>query len=236
MSDAGALGGLAESSLSLRLLATQIALARDEERRRIAAAIHDDLGQLLAALRIQLGALRHGAESKDVALIDEADRLAARAIDATRSLAFDMMASPLRDGVGPALADLAARLEHRSGIRCSYRSDGSEAELSASASAAIFRVVREAITNAAKHSGATRAGITVEAARGGVRVTVEDNGRGFATGISTLDEPRGVGLLIARERMHEIDGHLAVDVAPGGGTRVIAFAPVDATRLLRAAP
>jgi signal transduction histidine kinase len=218
---------LHECRRALRAMAAEVSRAQDDERHRIARGIHDDLGQLLATVQIRLQLLRHRCDDDQIAIVDDIDRLVSAAIGSSRSLAFEMMMPPLGDDIEPALARLAGRLEERWGVTCRFTADEGDKPVTAETAAALFRVVREVLSNVARHAEAGAASVAVERRGRQLWVTIEDDGKGFVPADPETPERGGVGLLIARERMKEIGGTVDVDTAPGRGTRVVVTAPLD---------
>jgi signal transduction histidine kinase len=218
---------LAECRRALRQVATEWSRAEDEERRRIAAGLHDDLGQVLATIGLGLHEMRRWAGDGDhLAAIDDTKRLLDQAVELTRTLTFRLLSSPLDEGsLHAALRGLAVRLRDDRGVACAVRFDGSVVGLSEEHAVVVFRVVRELLTNIAKHSEATKAVVQIAALGEGIRVTVSDDGRGFAARDGATWDRSGIGLLIARERLAEIGGSMEIDSTNGGGSKVVVVVP-----------
>jgi len=218
---------LVQCRKALREMVAQISQAQDDERHRIAQGIHDDLGQLLATVTIRLEHVRRSVGDEQLAALDEVDRLVAAAIESSRTLAFEMISPVLAAGIEPSIAAITERLEKRCGIRCRFTTDGSSTAVSADAAAAIFRVVRELLTNIARHSAATKATVHLAGASGRVVVTVTDNGKGFVPAETWAPERGGVGLLIVQERMAAVNGTVDISSEVGRGTRITVVAPQE---------
>ncbi len=189
----------------LRRLSSRLLSAREEERRRIAAKLHDELGQLLAAARWALAA-------EDT---QEAGALLGQAVEGTRSLARDLR-PPLLDelGLGPALRHLLERFQASSDIR--VEAEIPHGKLPEPAQTAAFRVIQEALENVSRHSQART--LHVEVQREGERITgrVSDDGVGF----SKHKAVEGLGIPGMREWVSLAGGELSVSSAPGEGTEV----------------
>ncbi len=189
----------------LKRLSARLLSAQEEERRRIAGKLHDELGQLLAAGR---WALASGEAA-------EAEKLMEQAIEGTRTLARDLR-PPLLDelGVGPALRHLLERFQCSSGIR--VEADLPEGHLPEPAQTAAFRVVQEALENVSRHARAQQ--VHTEVRRQGTMVIgcVADNGVGFAEG----KVQEGLGLSGMREWIALAGGELNVTSSPGRGTQI----------------
>jgi PAS domain S-box-containing protein len=217
-----------------RLVAAQGQIA-ENERRRIARELHDDLQQTMAAIKMDLAAAtdRLGPSPAQVpALLDSARVLADTAIASTRRIINDLRPQILDDlGLVPALHNLASEFGRRSGIECRFATSGTEdPEVTGSSEVAtcLYRVAQEALNNIAKHSGARHATITLAADPVGLTLRVDDDGRGIAS-----DECRKLGsfgLIGMHERVRGFGGSLLVHTRPDGGTRVEAALPAQVAR------
>lgn len=202
--------------------------ATEQERARWARELHDETLQNLAALRIALaGQLRSGdPETVEPLLRGAVEQLEAE-IGNLRAVISDLRPTALDDlGVESALEDLAQRTRvHGLEVNLSidlggmedYRVDGRGSDLDT----AIYRITQEALTNAAKHGGARRAEVAVQAELGFIRVTVRDDGTGFEPNARS----NGFGLHSMRERAELVGGTLEITSAPGRGTEITASLP-----------
>ncbi len=188
--------------------------AQEEERRRIAHALHDEAGQILTAVKIEL----------DLDGRTEAGAMVGRVLAQVRDLSNLLRPTVLDDlGLLPALRGLVEDFALRT--RIEVRLDGPEAlpPLAPDVEVAVYRVVQEALTNVARHARAHRADVHLSLAEGEVRVRVEDDGLGIA------GEPvPHMGLLGMRERVTGLGGRLTVGNAPGAGARIEATLPLGA--------
>ncbi len=211
---------LRESRTQLQELTAFLQTAVEQERSRIARELHDELGQALTALRIDLAWLRGRCDSLDgatVARADGAHSLVERTIEALRRISEDLRPGMLDVlGLAAALEHHVARFAERSGIACSLSMNREEFEIDDLLATAIFRVVQEALTNVVRHAAASRVSIEVEDGETGIRVRIEDNGCGFQ---STTGK-RTFGLMGMRERVQMLDGSIAIDSRAGRGTRI----------------
>ncbi len=213
---------------ALRAMAADLSHAQDEERRRIAGGLHDDLGQLLVTARLRLAT--PGADDGAGDVVGEVVGLLDKAIATTRRLSFELMAPPTIDlHTDAAIASLADMMEERYGLKCLVTTDRVPKPLSPGAARAVFRVVRELLVNVAAHSGSPKATVDVAVDEGRLEVVVSDAGVGFEMTSDGLGRA-GVGLLIAQERMREVGGGVDIDSTPGHGTRVAVWAPVESDR------
>jgi two-component system nitrate/nitrite sensor histidine kinase NarX len=195
-------------------------------RQEIANDIHDSLAQTLTYARmrvsLQLEAIRNGNEvgaAKYACDLDEALEIAQKS---TRELIADFRCELNPGGLLAALRDLAAEFRERNDIVLDYHNRLVDLELPLEHEIQVYHIVREALTNISRHSGATHARLFVDADFGYYVFTIEDNGGGA----HTFEPVEGhYGVMIMRERAHRIDGEIRVDSATGLGTRVQLFFP-----------
>lgn len=197
---------------ALARLSGRLLSAQEEERRRIARKLHDEVGQILAAARWALAA-------GDAA---EAERLLTLGIEGMRTLAGELR-PPLLDEAGlvPALRQVIATFSASTGI--AVEADLPEARFSAAVEAAVFRVVQEALENVRRHAQASRVRVALEVSGHELLGEVSDNGQGFVPG----QAPEGLGLSGMREWVGLLGGKLTVESAPGKGTRVSFKVPLE---------
>ena len=216
---------LQESRGQLQELAGFLQTVREEERSGIARELHDELGQALTALRIDLGWLRGKCDQLGdpvVARAGAAYALVERTIDALRRIS---------EGLRPGMLDvlgLAAAIEHyvsqfqeRTGIVCKLSMNREEFEIGDMLATAIFRVIQESMTNVLRHAGASELLVAIEEDEREIRIRVQDNGQGFQNGASK----KTFGLLGMRERVKMLGGSIEITSQPGQGTRIDACFP-----------
>ena len=222
----------------LRDLATQLSLAEERERRRLACHLHDHVGQTLAAAQMRLDAIPDapGGAALAQAVAGVGD-LIEQAIGHTRSLTADLSPPVLYEaGFEAALEWLADRVGRQYGLRVEVDAAGGPHVPRPTAlpdwlRGLLFQAVRELLTNVAKHARAGRARVSVDTAGRSVRVCVEDDGVGFDPTASPPSPPRGrggFGLFNLRERLRSSGGSVTVDSAPGRGTRAEIRVPLPA--------
>jgi two-component system, NarL family, sensor histidine kinase UhpB len=216
----------AQHRLELRQLAANVVEAREEERRRIARELHDELGQRLTALKMELASLR-----SDGAGIDAAARIAVmlemvdNTVAALRRIAADLRPLMLDDlGLNAAIESLARDVAARSEMEVMVRLGVDDPALAPGADIALYRMVQEALTNVGRHAQATDVHIELRQDGDELVLTVHDNGRGFPER-STRHDGR-YGLLGIRERAIMLGGRLGVDNPPGGGGRITVRLPL----------
>jgi PAS domain S-box-containing protein len=217
---------LREYQRQLRELASQISLAEEKERRRIAGGLHDRAIQTLALSQIKLGALRNSLEGDPnrTRLIDEVRKLVDHAIHDTRSLVFELSPPVLHElGFEAAVESLAELVEDEHAIHCKVKSAGTPIRMAADVEISLFQAVREALINTVKHARATHALVTLDwRCPEAIAVCVEDDGKGFDVGEVETRRSRagGFGLFSMRERLGVLGGRAEVTSARGNGTRV----------------
>ena len=197
--------------------------AQEEERARIARDLHDEVNQSLTGLLLRLEAAREKAPPRLAAELAEIRALANQALQELLALARQLRPTALDDlGLKAALASHVAELGRQSGIRTSFESDGDVGSVPQDVQVVAYRVAQEALSNAARHSGARAVSVRLEREDGTVELSVADDGQGF-----TFDQAsRGLGLAGMRERALLVNGDLQVESRPEIGTRVRLRVPI----------
>jgi signal transduction histidine kinase len=216
----------------MRQQLAQVTAAQEEERQRIARELHDGVGPALASMSHRLRALLEILEGEDHAMaaaataeIEELAGLAADYVRDIRRLIYDLRPAALDElGLVPALRHYLLRRQQEQGLAIGFRAD-SEARLPAPVETALFRIAQEAVNNAIKHAGAQAVDVSLARDRGGVRLTVADDGQGFDP-LAPRSSSQ-VGLWSMRERVEQIGGEFALQSAPGQGTTLTAWVPLD---------
>jgi len=214
----------------VRDLVKRLVQTQEAERRRVADELHDLIGQNLTALGIDLQALklRLQAAGDEIAAprLDAMAVLLDTTIDAIRGVMTDLRPAALEEfGLASALRWYASEFGKRTGMKVSTHVQGRQARLPRDTELALFRIVQEALTNAAKHSGGTSVQISVRFGES-LRLTVEDDGRGFREVAGTRGaRTGGFGLPTMRERAEALGGALRVEF-PDRGTRVVVEIPL----------
>jgi two-component system, NarL family, sensor histidine kinase UhpB len=219
---------LEQSRESLRQLSTSMVEAREEERRRIARELHDELGQRLTALKMELSALAGAAARRArqervdsmLAMLDETLASVRRISSALRPSMLDDL------GLNAAIEWLARDAARRMGIEVTVRLDESDPLLDDRAATAVFRMVQEALTNVARHSRATDVQVGLRQSADELVLTVQDNGVGYPE--RALDRAGSYGLLGMRERAAMLGGRLEFGNVPGSGARLTVRLPLAA--------
>lgn len=224
---------LASSHEELRELAEQHRSERDAEQKRIAREIHDELGQALTSIKFGIHLTKRQVESTSVnvsgfTVLPEFDRLLKQidtTMDAVRRISTDLRPSILDDfGLVAAIEWQTLEFQNKSGIECTFSSSSQSFPIGPDASTAIFRIFQEALTNIARHAGATNIRVNIFEANDRICLSVDDNGKGIEN-----ESPKGnksLGLLGMRERARLIDGDISITRSESGGTRVELWAPL----------
>jgi len=220
------------SEEELRALAGRLQSIREEEQTRIARDLHDELGQALTALKMQLRSLEsrtsaidpenvHGVLDRVVAaseLIDET-------LATVRRIATELRPGSLdRLGLVPTVRQELRRFELRTGIRCEATLPEHLPDLQPDMATALYRIWQEAMTNVQRHSKASRVAVRIGIASGRVTLQVEDDGQGFDP--VAISSPHALGLLGMVERAKVLDGHVHFQRCAAGGTVVTASIPI----------
>lgn len=220
---------LEESNAQLRGLAAQMDAVREEERRRLARDMHDELGQYLTALRMGVSVMRMQLSENDARTqvqVRNLTGLVDKTIEVVRDLAASLRPAPLDMGAISALEWLADEFFTNTGVRCQLDVTAQNVVLDDTCSTAIFRLAQESLTNVARHAQASQVVIGLKREGGNVILEVRDNGKGFNAAES---RPKSFGLVGMRERTNMLGGQLTVCSGPKGGTTVRACIPISSS-------
>lgn len=217
----------------LRAWAVSVVDAREEERLRVARCMHDELGQLLTALKIELAGLAQEATGPGPAQrIHSMNALIDETMLAVRRISNDLRPLMLDDlGLNAAVESLARTAAERMGIEVTVRHDELDPPVHPDMATALYRMVQEALTNVARHAHATDVNIHLRVQNADVVLTVEDNGIGLPS--DALRRQGHWGLRGLLERVTQFGGHLTLDNAPGSGARLRVHLPMDAAEAAR---
>ncbi len=221
---------LLEHKEQLRALTSELSLAEERERRRIARGLHDQVGHPLAFAQQRLGELRESQPPEEMRLaLDDVQEFLVQATDETRSLSFELGSPVLYElGLEAGLKCLCRRLAEGNGTRFEFAEDRRPKPLAQDTQLILYRVVEELLANVVKHARARVARVEVSRVGDEVHITVEDDGVGLAP---TAEDPRpltgSLGLFSIRERLDHLGGRLVIDAGRQSGTRIVAVAPLD---------
>jgi two-component system sensor histidine kinase UhpB len=204
--------------------------AQEEERRRLARDLHDEVNQALTAILLRLEALAQETPPERTPEVVELKRLVNQAMDELLNLARQLRPSALDDhGLRAALETQLKRFSARTGVEARLETAGDPDSLADVVQTAIYRVAQEALTNVTRHAGATVVELVVAEDDRGVELRVSDDGRGFDPAVlphvKSLTPGRGLGLIGMAERARLVGGELDVRSAPGGGTTIALRVP-----------
>jgi signal transduction histidine kinase len=213
----------------LLLLAQHEQIGREEDRARMAREVHDELGQALTGLKMDLAWLRKhtGPRQRELLLkFRDMSDLVDTTIQGVRRIATELRPGMLDDlGLVPAMEWQLQEFQKRRGILCTFASSLEEAPLNAEETTVLFRILQETLTNVARHAAATRVDVSFDEEDGYVRLRVHDNGRGITE--SEVSGATSFGLLGMRERVRLRSGDFAIEGAPGQGTTVVITLPLN---------
>jgi signal transduction histidine kinase len=203
-----------QATAELRALSRRLLVVQEEERRHLARELHDEIGQVLTGLGFQLSA---GADP------DVARRIVEELTAQVRQMSMDLRPAALDAyGLLPALAWHIERYQTRTGIQVDLRHQGVNGRFPGPVEISAYRVVQEALTNVARHAGATLVSVQLLAGDGTLTLSIRDRGRGF----NPDDRPMSSGLGGMRERVELLGGTTSIESAPGGGTSITVEIPL----------
>jgi signal transduction histidine kinase len=217
---------LADRQRQLQQLAGELLTTQAEERRAIARELHDEMGQQLAALRINLQVLRAQADADSTARLDESLAIVKTVLEQVRSRALDLHPAILDDlGLAAALQWMCERKAARAGVAIVLHEDTALPPLPPQVGLACYRIAQEAMNNALKHAQPRRIDVAIGTADGCVTMSISDDGAGFDAA-SPSGAGQSLGLVSMRERAQQLGGTLAVSSQHNQGTRVQVSIPV----------
>jgi PAS domain S-box-containing protein len=215
---------LHQNHLKLKMLSARVEFAEEQERRRIASDLHDSVGQILAFTIREIQAMQKVAPKKLSGSLHELSDQLDKAVEQTRTLSFDLSPNILYDiGFEVAVEDLTERFARENQIRCRFENCGSPKILTDPVKVLLYRSIRELLINIAKHAEAEVAEVALKRIGDQLRITVRDDGRGFA--ITEDGKSKGFGLFSIRERLYHIGGRLEMESAKGHGTTITLIVP-----------
>jgi PAS domain S-box-containing protein len=225
-----AVEGLRESQRELRVLTGRLLQAQETERRRIARELHDDLNQSLALLSVELDVLGRGSPDSAAELGGRVRELSARVkqlSSAVHDLSHQLHPAKLEQlGLVAAVRGLCQELGRSHALAIEFTHPGVPEAIPEDVALCLYRIVQEALRNVIKHSGAEHAGVELSGAEDAICLRIADDGAGFDPGSARAGG--GLGLVSMRERLRLINGTIAIDSAPFGGTRIEVCVPLSA--------
>jgi signal transduction histidine kinase len=216
----------------LQMLSQQLLEAQEGERRHIARELHDEIGQALTAVKVNLqSGMRLTEEAELISLLDDSIGLVERTLQQVRDLSLDLRPSLLDDlGVVSALRWYIDRQAQRAGFTAKFLANLPEKRLPPDLETTCFRVVQEALTNIVRHAQATQVWIELRQVETGLELSIRDNGIGFDVGLvmehSTGDFDIGLGILGMKERVQLMGGEISIQSIPASGTEILVKFPL----------
>ena len=210
----------ARNAQSLQDLSTKLITAQEEERRRIARELHDEVGQALSAIKVELAiAQRAMVGSAGSQLLGAAQAMTDTTLHTVRDLSRLLHPAVLDDLGLPDAADAYLRdFSQRYGVKAYLRQHGMTGRLAEGSEVAAYRMIQEALTNVARHAHASSCHVTLSRRDDSLSITIEDDGDGFVVGDGSTPARRtGLGLIGIRERASQLGGRVSIASAPGRG-------------------
>lgn len=224
---------LERSHKELKKLISTLDTLREEEQKRLAQEMHDDLGQLLTAMKIDLSVLaqhlpRNGVkDTKLLKLLDNINDLVNAMVTSVRRIISDLPPKILEDaGLFDALIVLGKNFEKRHQIKCRLHLPELAPSFEQKTAASVYRMIQESLNNVAKHACATEVDINVELAEKHAMLSIADNGKGFSS--ADLQKAGSFGLIGMRERVASLNGKIRIESADHAGTTIYISIPLDA--------
>lgn len=223
-----------ESAKNRQMLGLKIILAQEEERKRISREIHDGPAQLLANLVLRTEIVERMLAKQEFKMVQDEiidlKRQVRFSLEEMRKVIFNLRPMALDDlGLIPAVRKYVHDFEERTKIRATFETKGKEQRMSSPMEAAIFRLVQEALTNAAKHACPTYVGVEITYQAQLVKIVVQDNGLGFR--VDQLEqktkEHTHFGLIGMRERVELLEGRMEIESTENMGTKIIIHIPTN---------
>jgi signal transduction histidine kinase len=192
---------------------------QEQERRALARELHDEVGQALTAVKMDIGiALRADVEPRVRSALEEARDLSENTLRSVRDMSQLLHPSALDDfGLPATLTAYLRNFSHRTGIRA-HLAETLDARLAPDIEVCVYRIVQEALSNVARHSGATACTVSLNSGGGVLRLVIEDNGRGVDPAALRPTSGGGLGLIGMRERAQALGGTFTIRQREGGGT------------------
>jgi signal transduction histidine kinase len=220
-------GKLKASQERIRQLARHLETVREEEHTHFADELHDELGQILTAIKIDLAvvAAECPGDGRMKEIINETQRLLTEGVLGVHTLCRELRPGALDDlGLEEALTGLVEDWKRRNDAECVFYADIDDPAFSGDIRTGVFRIVQEALTNVSRHARASKVEINLVADEQTLHFSVADNGCGMEEGVE--NKPTSFGLLRIRERLETVGGTLHIESSPGKGTRLEATVPL----------
>jgi hypothetical protein len=222
---------LLQREKELEILSGARVQAQEDERRRIAREIHDGLGQMLTAIKFNLEILEDmitaGKDERE--RIDDMKNLLDSVMKEAREISYNLMPSVLEDfGLAPALQLLSEQFSNRTNVKVQFQAHGINDRLDPNLEIGMYRIAQESLNNVSKHAEATEVNLQIIRSSTGIRLVIEDNGKGLTTqpGLIRATGKGGMGLPGMRERASSFGGAFTIDSTPNNGTLIAVEVPI----------
>jgi signal transduction histidine kinase len=216
----------------LKELSARLLEAQEQERRSISRELHDEVGQALSAVLLEIGGISNSLPADHRPRLDSVKKLAESTMTVVRNMALLLRPSMLDDiGLLPALRWQAREVTRRTGLRVDVASDSEFTDLPEEHKTCVFRVVQEALNNSSRHAHGTVCRVTLRQKGDGLHLAIQDDGQGL-----DVDHDRGLGLLGIQERVARLGGSMRLESAQGRGTLLAIQLPIASSGKLFAAP
>ena len=213
----------------IQALTARLITAQEEERKRLARELHDDLSQQIATLSIAASNLKKDIASEDAGARAQSERIQEKLVqlaEGVRRLSHNLHPAVLEyPGLGAALQSYCSEFSALTGIIVSFRAEGSFERLDPSVALCLYRIAQEALQNVLKHAQIDHAQLTVTRSAGSVCLTVSDAGVGIDTRRARM--PQGLGLVNIKERTRLVNGTLSIESQPNHGTALSVTVPIS---------
>jgi len=217
---------LENAQSELRAMANRLVQLQEEERRSIARELHDEIGQSLTALKLMITQAARSPLENCQSILQECQPVISELIQQVREMSLKLRPSMLDDlGLLPTLLWYIERYSTQTGIRVNFEHSGLQKQFSQEINTTVYRIVQEALTNAARYAGVPEISLFIRADDTSIHLEVVDRGCGFDP--ARLGVKASTGLSSMRERAQILGGQLNVESYPGQGTRIIADLPVN---------
>ena len=217
------------SEIALQALSIRLMEVQETERRNLARELHDEIGQLLTGLRLLLRLNGDSPADALQARFEQARTIVDDLLARVRGLSFDLRPADLDQlGLLPALLALFERYTAQTGVLVNFKHQGVEGRFASQVETGAYRIVQEALTNAARHAGVAGVTVRVWTDADKLNLRIEDRGCGFDPEV-VLKAPRSSGLIGMQERTMLLGGRMIIESSPGAGTTIAAELPLDKT-------
>lgn len=229
-------GAEARNTRDLQRLSAELINAQEDERRSIARELHDEVGQVLTAIKVELAVAQRTIASRgdSANILEDAQAIADGAIHTVRDLSHLLHPAMLDDlGLSAAIDSYLRGFRRRHGIQAELLHEQMDERLASQIETAGYRIVQEALTNVAKHAKAMSCRVYLQRLARTVLITIEDDGTGFdVLETESAGARKGLGLISMRERVSQLQGTMRIESGPGKGTRVTVELPALSRRVV----